>query len=343
MKTINQHNYEAFYLDYLEGNLSPKLEVELLDFLNQNSHLKSDLDDLGELKLKQDKSMSLDVSFLKQTDFDLDAIHLNNVEDFIIAEMEHQLDERRKKELQQFISSHQLEKMALAYQSTSLKANSTDVFPNKNQLKQKTLVIKPWYYYASAVAAIFIVGWLTLFNSPSTNSVQMPKNNKQMALTSDTKNLNSDTQSENNTTDLVEENTVEAIMPKNNSTTKKTPIDVKSNGKIMNDDTSHTQTIIHPEDIPNSTLVAEENVSLDSSQTIVNEISDELIAIETHQPATPSTVSKNELKEPYKMITDIATNYTHMDMSYKESTSDNEYQITSISLGKFSFERKKRK
>lgn len=51
---INSHNYEAFFLDYHEGNLSPQQVADLLLFLEQHPGLKQDFDSFENIRLDND-------------------------------------------------------------------------------------------------------------------------------------------------------------------------------------------------------------------------------------------------------------------------------------------------
>ena len=51
MSLITKNNYEAFLLDYVEGNLSPEHTAELMLFFENNPELKEDLDDFALLTL----------------------------------------------------------------------------------------------------------------------------------------------------------------------------------------------------------------------------------------------------------------------------------------------------
>ncbi|MCZ4408766.1 hypothetical protein O3Q51_08105 [Cryomorphaceae bacterium 1068] len=52
MEKITRHNYEAFFLDYLEGNLSEELNTELQAFLSQNPDLASELEEFENVSLE---------------------------------------------------------------------------------------------------------------------------------------------------------------------------------------------------------------------------------------------------------------------------------------------------
>ncbi|MGB0930033.1 MAG: hypothetical protein ACPGVB_04615 [Chitinophagales bacterium] len=54
---INNHNYEEFAIDYLEGNLSPKMEEAMQIFLLQNPAIEAELMSLEEVILEADTSI----------------------------------------------------------------------------------------------------------------------------------------------------------------------------------------------------------------------------------------------------------------------------------------------
>jgi hypothetical protein len=69
MKRINLNNYEAFLLDYLEGNLDEESRYELEAFLKDHPDLASDLDDFEDLRLTPEN-----------VDFDPSALKVPNLE-----------------------------------------------------------------------------------------------------------------------------------------------------------------------------------------------------------------------------------------------------------------------
>lgn len=60
MNRINFNNYEAWLLDYAEGNLSAEDTAELLLFLEQHPELQTDVDNLMEFTLPSDEVISVD-------------------------------------------------------------------------------------------------------------------------------------------------------------------------------------------------------------------------------------------------------------------------------------------
>jgi hypothetical protein len=58
MNRINFSNYEAWLLDYAEGNLSAEDTAELLLFMEQHPELQTDVDNLMEFTLPSDEIIS---------------------------------------------------------------------------------------------------------------------------------------------------------------------------------------------------------------------------------------------------------------------------------------------
>ena len=56
MEKITQHNYEAFFLDYIEGNLSKDLNAELKAFLVQNPDLALELEEFENVSLEPESA-----------------------------------------------------------------------------------------------------------------------------------------------------------------------------------------------------------------------------------------------------------------------------------------------
>ena len=105
MERISIFNYEAFYLDFLEGNLNEEDTALLMAFLEENPDLR--IDD-AELPSYDEDSLTLNPDFknsLKQPDLS-GAISNDNVEHFMIANTEGLLEESKTEELEAFVSQN---------------------------------------------------------------------------------------------------------------------------------------------------------------------------------------------------------------------------------------------
>ena len=66
--TINRNNYEAFFLDYRENNLTPEQVAELLIFLEQYPDLKEEFESFETIQMAPDKNIRFEVKeSLKKT------------------------------------------------------------------------------------------------------------------------------------------------------------------------------------------------------------------------------------------------------------------------------------
>lgn len=139
MEKINLNNYEAYFLDYLEGNLSEKEQNDLAVFLNLHPELKAEMEeDFGEVTL-----VPVEAPFEQKEELKVDEdqlfIHLDNVDDFIISDLEGLLTNSQKVQLAAFIHENQLENRVIAYKATVLKANTQEIFKDKNVLKSEAI------------------------------------------------------------------------------------------------------------------------------------------------------------------------------------------------------------
>ena len=83
MKTIDKNNYEAYYLDFLEGRLNAQNTILLMTFLDQFPELRID----NELVTLEQKSIFLDESYkksLKQVLFEEELVTKSTINSFLI-------------------------------------------------------------------------------------------------------------------------------------------------------------------------------------------------------------------------------------------------------------------
>jgi hypothetical protein len=170
MEILNRNNYEAVYLDFLEGSLNEENTAALFAFLEENPDLKLE-EELVSLEIN---SIKLDPAYkqsLKQVLFDEDTISISNVNSFLIAQTEGILSSKKEQELEQFIALHPVYKgEQKLFQASHLKANLEEIYTEKGALKQ-VIKIALWPYISAAAAACIVI-LLTLgnFNSKETTT-----------------------------------------------------------------------------------------------------------------------------------------------------------------------------
>jgi hypothetical protein len=141
---INRDNYEAYFLDYHEGLLSPDMVQEVLDFVDQNPELKSVLDDFEAVSLLPDQGIVFEnKSALKKNQvFATSQVNELNYEEYLIGEMEGLLNAKELAAIEEFISINpQFEKDHKLYALTHLPAENDIVFEAKESLKKKAIPV----------------------------------------------------------------------------------------------------------------------------------------------------------------------------------------------------------
>ncbi len=155
--SVNKENYEAYYLDYLEGNLSESDCLEFENFLLSNPDLKVESDFFQiEPEFSVNKLSETIKSGLYQTDLDSSAINSFNVRDFLIADFDCLLSNDKSAELKKFLAvnkdynneNHSIEKLKLIPDLNSVYAHK------RNLKKAKIVYLKPLTLIASAAASI---------------------------------------------------------------------------------------------------------------------------------------------------------------------------------------------
>lgn len=331
MEKINKHNYEAFYLDYLEGNLDEINQTMLFDFLEANLALKAELeDDILEFSLSPNTEnlTTFEKEDLKYLNYLNDEICLDNVNDFIISDLENDISLEKKKELDAFLIEHKLEGDKKQFQATKLTPNLAEVYDDKAGLKKKGMVI-PLVIRIVSVAAVGVL----LFNFVgSTDSEYYTPRQSDFELQIDTLNHKFEI-------NLADNNAVKTHK------LKKSKIEKNDSTNYIEVKIDSIQPIIQYLPNQNNTIVIKQIILLDKDSSQVP------IRIETPdfndaivQSTTPTEIDNGiKLVDMYQPIISLTNSYTNLDVSYKESTKESKYQVTSIKLGKFSFERKIRK
>lgn len=131
---IDKNNYEAFFLDYHEGNLSPQQVADLYLFLSQHPELKKEFEDFEHIVLED-----FSAPVFENKDSLKKNITADNREEYFIRAVENTLDTTELALLNQFLKTHPefLTEFNL-FIKTKLQADTAIVFDDKTNLKQLT-------------------------------------------------------------------------------------------------------------------------------------------------------------------------------------------------------------
>lgn len=152
---INKNNYEIFFIDYLDGNLSGAEIDQFLDFIEQYPELKAELAGIEDLKFTPDNQTFKNKESLYKT-----RKEKNEIENFTaIAYMEGDLSELETTLFLKHLDFHpeQVRDLDLLMK-TRLQADETIVFPGKKNLYRRGFSGQ-FIYWGLRTAAVLVLAF----------------------------------------------------------------------------------------------------------------------------------------------------------------------------------------
>ncbi len=153
MADINKHNYEAYWLDFLEGNLNADDAQALQAFFMQHPEIKPEAFNVDEFSLNPE-SIAFENKSALQRDENIPELSVQDA--LLIGLLENTLSGKQKTEAETLIQTnrHAAEDYKL-YQQTRLIANTDICYQGKHTLKRKIITRAFLIKYVS-VAAVFL-------------------------------------------------------------------------------------------------------------------------------------------------------------------------------------------
>uniref|UniRef100_UPI00321768DB hypothetical protein n=1 Tax=uncultured Draconibacterium sp. TaxID=1573823 RepID=UPI00321768DB len=160
---INRNNYEAFFIDYLEGNLDERLVDNFLEFIKLNPDLKEELAlfESGSAAVPENISFSKKETLYKEK-YDSE----KEFENAAIASLEGDISANEKFEFEVYLAEHpEKKKEAALYAKTKLKADESILFAKRKKLYRTSRgkIVLLWAGRAAAVL-ILAFAFFTLTN-----------------------------------------------------------------------------------------------------------------------------------------------------------------------------------
>lgn len=167
---IDKSNYEAFFLDYHEGNLDPQQVESLMAFLDSEPGLRSVFEEYEMIAA----SARGEVKYEEKGKLKRGEVTPENYEWYFAAYLEGELDTKERKMVESFASVQPgMQKELGRMLQTKLQPDYTLAFPHKNALKRAVVI--PLYGKllriagtAAAVLVLFYAGYL-LIQQPDAN------------------------------------------------------------------------------------------------------------------------------------------------------------------------------
>ncbi|MBK6527777.1 MAG: hypothetical protein IPG07_20855 [Crocinitomicaceae bacterium] len=340
MEKINRHNYEAYFLDYLEGNLSAEDKQDLFSFLDKNPDLKSELEiDFNDVSLNPSAIVFENKESLKTEDESI--LNLNTADTWMLESVEKNLTASKQKELEDFVRKHQLEKTYTAYQSTVLRPDLNLVFEDKQRLKVATGIVIPLYMRVASIAAVGIILIGIAMNGSGSNGMATPgapdQSQQVFASKMDTgipqHVLAKVVRGENGKfTSPITTNSDQRVIQHEIPVQPQNGIDYVQQLPVEEKDSVSVSTDILPDDV----------VKNDPKNEFIKVVPDDesdVAVLPFNSQSSPSIVKE----EPYKLVTDAAGNFTNRDINFtrEKNVATNEYVAFGFKIGNFEFERKK--
>lgn len=168
MSRIDIHNYEAYLLDFSEGNLEGELQMELELFLIQHPELDIDLSEVSFVELNKAEICFPKKNNLKKSESDL----ISETQFISYIENQIPLNERLIIEKSCASNSSLANELSL-YQQTISRADPSITYLDKSVLKRRPAVI--WFdfsvsQYAAAACVLFLIGLFVLWPKSDTTN-----------------------------------------------------------------------------------------------------------------------------------------------------------------------------
>lgn len=357
MEKIDLNNYEAYFLDYVEGTLSTEEKHDLFLFLEKHPALKAEMEeDFEGVTLTPSPITFKEKEQLKISEDQL-ILSKSTVEDHIIASIEGQLTVAHQHQLDVYVKENGLEKTVAYYKATVLKPDTSITFKHKKQLKVKTglIISMPRMAKIASVAAVGIILITVALNWNTTSTNTHSKFTGSIADRSGVfATVSHQAKSTNNTPLIIP---TKNVIPLNQT---KTDLAV-----VRKDEEKKKET----HSAPNLVVKTENRGDIDTTKVIYPNQNDPLLPIKKKDDIIENLVNTNlekekdqnqvdiepktadvtlatiKSEEPYKIITDAASSFINSEVSFKrdKNVESEEYVAFSFKLGKFEFERKKGK
>lgn len=162
---INRNNYEAYFIDYLEGNLDERLVDSFIAFIQSNPDLRAELNLFETVSATPENISFSKKNTLYKERYDSE----KEFDNAAIAILEEDISEEEKFEFEKYLAEHpEKKKDAGLFSQTKLQADESIIFSNKNKLYRKPLG-KTLLLWSTRVAAVFVLALaiFILFDKPS--------------------------------------------------------------------------------------------------------------------------------------------------------------------------------
>jgi len=175
---ITRHNYEEFFLMYVDNELAAAERAAVELFARQNPDLASELDMLLQTKLPADDTLSF--MYKNALLQNADTISTDNYEEQFLLYIDNELDKEKKEAVEKFVLQHPQFQDEFTLLKQTVLEPETVVFEDKASLlrKEERRVVPMFIRFAAAaaIAGIALVIWWMQPGTSSNADVVVAKN-----------------------------------------------------------------------------------------------------------------------------------------------------------------------
>ncbi|MER3498779.1 MAG: hypothetical protein C4308_09185 [Chitinophagaceae bacterium] len=169
---INRHNYEEFFLLYIDNELSLADKSKVEAFAEENPDLKHELELLQQTKLPTDDGFIFEEKELLLKPENLSFINQTNYQEYLLLNIDGELNEADHTELEKYLDLHPQAKQEMALLQKAKLQSEAIVYPYKDELyryeNRKPVVAMRWWRLAAA-AVLLIAAGTTVYKLTNTN------------------------------------------------------------------------------------------------------------------------------------------------------------------------------
>ena len=150
---ITRNNYEAYFIDYLEGTLDNKMVDDFIEFLQQNPDLKEELSLFENVPMEQEEITFDKKELLRKEKYDVE----KEFNEAVIAELEGDISTSEKAEFETYLETHpEKQKDAELFRLTKLQPDQSVIFTKKDKLYHRPFT-RTVFMWSMRVAAVIVV------------------------------------------------------------------------------------------------------------------------------------------------------------------------------------------
>jgi hypothetical protein len=301
--SINRHNYEEFFILYMDNELKPEERRMVESFVQQHPDLKEELDVLMQYKLVPDVSVVFPGKdeLLKENGHSL--ITPSNYEEWLTLYADNELTPDQKDAVEHFIAGNPVMERELELVLKTRLVPETISFPDKALLyrTEEKRRIAPFRWRAAAAVLILLLGVtaLLLFNKKGNDPNEMA-GNEPAKQTESLKEQPVLVKEDNNPVILPVENTTNETDPVASSNEKEdiriTPVK-NNNNAVAENKNKNISPVTLPVNDPLPVIKKEEQVVAENNNKPTNNLPQPINNPNAYQPKVENVIAKTTIPE----------------------------------------------